>query len=136
MRDVNKVMLMGRLGADPVFRQTPSGVALTRFSVATSRSVKRSESEDGATEGPSERQEERQTVWHRVVAWGKEGESCARFLKKGASVFVEGTIRQNRYTTSEGETRLGFEVHADRVTFLGSASGATRRMDTEAVAMN
>jgi single-strand DNA-binding protein len=127
MRDVNKVMLMGRLGSDPVQRQTPSGVMLTRFSVATSKSLKRSEGESA--------QEERETVWHRVVAWGKEAENCARFLKKGSSVFVEGTIRQNRYKTSEGEDRTGFEVHADRVSFLGSSAGR-RAIEQEAAMMN
>jgi single-strand DNA-binding protein len=118
MRDVNKVLLIGRLGADPVSRETPSGVALTRFSVATSMR-KRGDARGAETEGAGDRDEDKEsTVWHRVVAWGKEGEVCARYLKKGAPVFIEGRIRQNRYMTKDGQTRTDLEVHADRVSFL------------------
>ncbi len=114
MIDVNKVLLIGRLGSDPVSRETPSGVALTRFSVATS--VRRKAQENSS--GSSAEDARESTVWHRVVAWGKEGEVCARFLKKGAPVFVEGRIRQNRYTSKDGQLRNDLEVHADRVSFL------------------
>jgi len=126
MRDVNKVLLMGRLGSDPVSRETPSGVALTRFSVATSMR-KKSDGRDGAGDaasGEAEGEERESTVWHRVVAWGREGEVCARYLKKGAPVFVEGRIRQNRYTTKDGQQRTDFEVHAERVNFLPAGGGA------------
>jgi single-strand DNA-binding protein len=133
MRDVNKVLLIGRLGADPVSRETPSGVALTRFSVATSMR-KRGESRTGELEGSIDREEEKEsTVWHRVVAWGKEGEVCARYLKKGAPVFVEGRIRQNRYMTKEGQTRTDLEVHADRVSFLPSGGTSAWSSPSEAM---
>lgn len=125
MRDVNKVLLIGRLGSDPVSRETPSGVALTRFSVATSMR-KRAESE-------GEVEDKESTVWHRVVAWGKEGEVCARYLKKGAPVFIEGRIRQNRYMTKEGQTRTDFEVHADRVSFLPTGSNSAWSSPGEAM---
>ncbi|NDD92582.1 single-stranded DNA-binding protein [bacterium] len=119
MRDVNKVLLMGRLGADPISKETPTGVALTRFSLATS--VRRKEAgENSEDSGPKE-----STVWHRVVAWGREGEVCARFLKKGAAVFVEGRIRPNRYVNKDGQKCSDWEVHADRVSFLPSSVART-----------
>lgn len=128
MRDVNKVLLIGRLGSDPVSRETPSGVALTRFSVATSQRRRRAVAavnEAGVTESTpplSGEEDKESTVWHRVVAWGKEGEVCARYLKKGAPVFVEGTLRSNRYTGKDGLERTDLEVHADRVSFLPAGS--------------
>jgi len=132
MRDVNKVLLIGRLGSDPVSRETPSGVALTRFSVATSM---RKRAERGAeAESPgTEAEDKESTVLHRVVAWGKEGEVCARYLKKGAPVFIEGRIRQNRYMTKEGQTRTDFEVHADRVSFLPTGSNSAWSSPGEAM---
>ncbi|MBU6375480.1 MAG: single-stranded DNA-binding protein [Bdellovibrionales bacterium] len=122
MRDVNKVLLIGRLGADPTCKETPTGVALTRFSVATS--IRRKESE----EGKDEKSNKESTVWHRVVAWGREGEVCARYLKKGAAVFVEGRIRSNRYVNKDGQKCSDWEIHADRVSFLPS-SGITQWPD-------
>jgi single-strand DNA-binding protein len=133
MRDVNKVLLIGRLGSDPVSRETPSGVALTRFSVATSMR-KRAEGRGAEAESSgSEGEGKESTVWHRVVAWGKEGEVCARYLKKGAPVFIEGRIRQNRYMTKEGQTRTDFEVHADRVSFLPTGSNSAWSSPAEAM---
>jgi len=120
MRDVNKVLLIGRLGADPTTRQTDSGVVFTKFSMATSHF--RRSGPSSTDQEHSEKGQKESTVWHRVVAWGREGENCARFLRKGASVFVEGRIRQHEFSTKNGESRREVEVHADRVTFLPSAS--------------
>lgn len=112
MKDLNKVILIGRLGADPIQRATKSGISVVHFSIATSRKFK---SENGA--GESVLNEE--TQWHQIVAWGKRGESCARYLKKGHKVYVEGSMRSRFYDGKDGKSRLTFEVHADDVGFLG-----------------
>jgi single-strand DNA-binding protein len=111
MRDVNKVILVGRLGADPVKRETRNGIPVVHFPVATGRKVK-SGPEEGAL--PIE-----QTQWHQVVAWGKQGLACAAFLRKGNSVYVEGALLSRKYTDKEGEERVSFEIQADQVSFLG-----------------
>src|SRR5205823_5551264 len=112
MRDLNKIILIGRLGNNPVRRMTKSGIVVVHFSLATSRRLRpEPDSEErGATSGGGSRSE---TVWHEVVAWGKLGETCAQYLTKGRSVFVEGSVRTRRYKDKEGISRMSFEVHAD-----------------------
>jgi single-strand DNA-binding protein len=110
MKDVNKIILIGRLGADPVQRETKSGVPVVHFPIATSRRVR----EEGEAEGFNE-----ETEWHRVVAWGKQAETCAQYLKKGEAVFIEGMMRSRKYDGKDGHSRIAFEVHADNVSFLG-----------------
>ena len=134
MYDVNRVMLMGRVGSSPVRRETKKGVAVTHFSLATNRRIRDAEGadlepgderggrevrgDDGGEEvvlgGASEK-----TSWHRVVAWGRQAEYCAQQLKKGHTVFVEGSVRPRKYEAKTGETRTSFEVHADIVSNLG-----------------
>ena len=122
MSSVNKVILVGRLGADPELRYTTSGTAVCSFRVATNRVF---------TGRDGQRKEE--VAWHRIVAWGKQGETCKSFLGRGRQVFVEGRLRQQSYTDKEGQRRFSTEVVADRVVFLGGggraepvASGETR----------
>ncbi len=110
MKDVNKVILIGRLGKDPIQRSTNSGKAVTNFSLATSKKVR-------GDEGSGDSREV--TEWHNVVAWGTTGENCARYLKKGESVYIEGEIRARKYEAKDGSPRTAYEVHADRVRFLG-----------------
>lgn len=114
MKDVNKVMLLGRLGADPIQRQTQSGVVVANFPIATSRKYKKDETEDG--EGTLAEE----TQWHQVVTWGKQAQSCALYLRKGQKVFVEGMIRSHKYSSKTGEEKVAFEVHAESVSFLES----------------
>jgi single-strand DNA-binding protein len=104
MKDMNKIFIMGRLGADPEIKETKTGGKMAVFSVATSRWVK-----DGA---------EPVTQWHRVVAWGKQSETCATYLKKGRSVLVEGSLRMQKYKDKDGIERRSTEIYADDVTFL------------------
>lgn len=116
MIDINKVILAGRLGANPVQKETKSGRAFTRFSVATSRKIKKSAStENGADDETTE-----ETQWHHIVAWGKQAESCKQYLSKGRPVLIEGSLRHRKFEDSEGRTRYMTEVHADTVSFLGS----------------
>ena len=115
MRDVNRVILLGRLGADPVERHTKTGLSVTNFSLATSRKITPNSGEN-LKEG-AEKQEE--TVWHRIVAWGKNAELTAKYLRKGNSIYLEGYLRGTQYTSRDGTERHGWEVVCDRVHFLG-----------------
>jgi single-strand DNA-binding protein len=105
MKDMNKIFLMGRLGADPELRETKTGGKMVTFSVATSRWVK-----DGG---------EPVTTWHKIVAWGKQSELCATYLKKGRSVLIEGSVKTNKWKDKDGVERRSTEIHAEDVTFLG-----------------
>ena len=130
MKDINKVILVGRLGADPVRRETKNGNPVVSFSLATSRRL----SAEGAAGQGTQAGEEgtarplEVTQWHRIVAWGKQGETCSRFLRKGDSVYIEGSLRSHKYEGKEGITRLAFEVVAEEVSFLGSPR---RRMESD-----
>ena len=110
MKDVNKLILIGRLGADPTMRETKSGNKVVNFSLATQRKFKR--------QGDDSSELETETQWHRVVSWGKQAESCAQYLKKGSTVFVEGLLKSRKYTSNEGVEKTIYEVHADEVNFL------------------
>jgi single-strand DNA-binding protein len=104
MRDINRIMLLGRLGADPVLRFTKSGTAVANFNLAT--------------ESYNKTKNEGETTWHRIVTWGKSAEKVSEELKKGMSVFLEGGLRTRKYQDEEGETHYLHEIHVDRVNFL------------------
>ncbi len=125
MKDINKVILVGRLGADPVRRETKNGNPVVSFSLATSRRLN-AEGAQAGEDGLARPLEI--TQWHRIVAWGKQGETCSRFLHKGDSVYIEGSLRSHKYEGKEGITRLAFEVVAEEVSFLGSPR---RRMESD-----
>lgn len=111
MMDVNRVILLGRLGADPTLRETRKGHACAQFSVATSRKIK-SQTED---QGEALKEE---TQWHRVVSFGKQGELCAQYLKKGQPVYIEGTLLTRFFEGKDGVEKMMVEILADRVSFL------------------
>ena len=119
---VNKVILIGHLGADPDMRYTPSGAGVCELRVATSESWK---------DKNGQRQE--RTEWHRVVVWGKTAEICAKYLTKGRQVYVEGRIQTRTYDDKEGQKRYMTEVIANDVQFLsgggerGAGGGGARR---------
>ncbi len=110
MAGINKVIIVGNLGADPEVRYTPSGSAVANFSVATSESWK-----DKNTGEKKER-----TEWHRIVVWGKLGELCGEYLSKGRQVYVEGRLQTRSYDDKEGVKRYMTEIIATDVQFLGS----------------
>ena len=112
MKDVNKIILVGRLGNDPVQRETKNGLAVVHFPLATSRRLAETEAKEGE-------QTQEETQWHRVVVWGKQAEACKQYLEKGQAVYVEGMVRSRQYTNKEGTSRVAFEVHAENVSFLG-----------------
>ena len=107
-RTLNRVQLIGRLGADPQMRYTSSGVAVTSFSVATNRQW---QGKDGT--------QQEETDWHTVVAWDKLAQICSEHLTKGRLVYIEGRL-QNRQYEHEGQTRYKTEIVASDMLILDS----------------
>jgi len=105
---VNKVILVGHLGADPDMRYTPSGQGVCELRLATSESW---------NDKNGQRQE--RTEWHRIVVWGKRAEVCSKYLAKGRQVFVEGRIQTRTYDDKDGNKRYITEIIATDVQFLG-----------------
>lgn len=112
MAGVNKVILIGNLGRDPEIRYTPTGQAVTNFTLATSESFTTREGK-----------REDRTEWHRIVVWGKTAENCAQYLSKGRSVYVEGRLQTREWEDKEGQKRRTTEVVAQTVQFLGGPRG-------------
>jgi len=109
---VNKVILVGHLGADPEIKYTPSGLAVANFRVATN-------------ERSGQGDQRKDTVeWHRVVVWDKLAERCNQYLKKGRQVYVEGRLRTRSWDDKDGNKRFSTEIVAHTVQFLGSGAGA------------
>lgn len=106
-----KTIIVGNLGGDPEMRYTPSGTAVTNFSVAVSR---RWTGRDG--------QKQEKTTWFRVNAWDKLAELCNQYLSKGRLVLVEGEVEARAWTTQEGEARASLDLRAFNVQFLGGAA--------------
>jgi len=103
-RDINRIMLLGRLGTDPILRFTKNGTPVANFNLAT--------------ESYSKTKNEGETTWHRIVTWGKPAERANEELKKGMSVFLEGGIKVRKYQDEEGEVHYIHEVHVDKINFL------------------
>jgi len=111
---VNKVILIGNLGRDPETRFTNSGTSVTNFSLAT---------KDSFADKSGTRQD--RTDWHNIVVWGKQGETCAQYLKKGSPVYIEGRISYREYEAKDGSgKRKVTEIVATRVQFLSTRGGA------------
>jgi single-strand DNA-binding protein len=111
MGSVNKVILVGNLGADPELKYTPSSRALCNLRIATTEVFK---------DKGGQRQEK--TEWHRVTVWGDQAENCSKYLAKGRSVYVEGRLQTRSYD-KDGQKHYATDVVADRVVFLGSGGG-------------
>jgi len=107
---VNKVILVGRLGQDPELKYTPSGAAVTNFSVATNEVWK----------DPDGNKKER-TEWHRVVMWRKLAEIAGEYLKKGSKVYIEGNLR-TRSWEKDGVKRYTTEVYGETLAMLDGKS--------------
>jgi single-strand DNA-binding protein len=114
-RGINKVILVGNLGADPDTRYMPSGKAVTNIRVATSESWK-----DRTTGDMQER-----TEWHSVVMYDKLGEIAAEYLRKGSQVYIEGKIRTRKWQDKEGKDRYTTEIIADQMQMLGGRGGGS-----------
>jgi single-strand DNA-binding protein len=113
-RGVNKVILVGNLGADPETRSMPSGMTVTNIRIATSESWK-----DKASGAQQEK-----TEWHSVALFGRLGEIAAEYLRKGSQVFVEGKLRTRKWQDKQGNDRYSTEIIADNMQMLGARGGA------------
>ena len=110
MPSFNRITIIGHLGRDAEQRFTPGGMAVASFSVATTERRK-----DGE-----------KTTWFRVSLFGKQAENVAQYLVKGKLVYVEGSLRQEEYTTKDGATRTALEVNATSIQLLGGKDDTPR----------
>ena len=113
MGSVNKVILIGNLGADPELKYTPSNRPVCHLSIATNEVWK---DKNG--------QKQEKVEWHRVNVWGDSAEHCSKYLAKGRTVYVEGRLQTRSWDDKEGKKRYSTEVVADRVVFLGGQGPA------------
>ncbi|RQH04584.1 single-stranded DNA-binding protein [Paraburkholderia dinghuensis] len=113
MASVNKVILVGNLGADPEVRYLPSGDAVANIRLATTDRYKDKASGDF----------KEMTEWHRVSFFGRLAEIVSEYLKKGSSVYIEGRIRTRKWQAQDGTDRYSTEIVADQMQMLGGRSG-------------
>lgn len=107
---VNKVILIGNLGADPETRYTPNNMAITKIRIATTE-VRRDRNSGETQE---------HTEWHRITLFGKLGEIASQYLRKGSKVYIEGKLRTSKWQGQDGQDRWSTEVIADDMTMLDS----------------
>ncbi len=112
MAGFNRIILLGNLTRDPELRHTPSGAPVTAFGMATNRRYT-----------PQNGDAREEATFIDVVAWAKQAETAAEYLKKGRLVLVEGRLRQRNWEDAEGGKHSKYEVVADRVQFLPSGNG-------------
>ncbi len=109
---LNRVMLLGNLGADPELRYTQGGQAVLNLRLATTESYL-----------DKDRVRKERTDWHNVVIWGKRGEALGKILSKGSTIFVEGSIRSSSYEDRDGNKRYKTEINATNVILAGRGGG-------------
>jgi len=121
MAGVNKVILIGNLGADPEVKYLSSGTTVANFRMATSENrVNRSSGEKTTT-----------TEWHRIVAFGRLAEICGEYLNKGKQVYIEGRIRTRSWEGKDGNRRYTTEIVATQMQMLGTAGASVELPDSE-----
>jgi len=121
MSDLNRVVLTGRLTADPDLKFTQSGRAMLRFDIAVNR----------RWVNPESGQPEEEVTFLPIVVWGKQAENCAAYLRKGRQVAVDGRLRVRSFTTQNGDRRRATEVVAQSVHFLGGRPTTAEPQPTE-----
>jgi single-strand DNA-binding protein len=119
-RDLNKIMIIGRLGRDPEMRYTPSGKPVTTFSVATSRTWTTAEGEKRS-----------ETEWFNVVAWSNLAEICNQYLTKGRQVYIEGRIQTRQWDDADGTKHQTVEIIANEMIMLGDRKQANQQTSNE-----
>lgn len=120
----NRVILVGRVGRDPDKRSTPSGTLVAQFSLATSTFTKDKETKD----------RKQNTVWHKIVTFGKLADFVGKYITKGRLLLVEGRIQTRDWTGKDNQKRTSYEIWADQILFLeakGEAVGATEEGEVE-----
>ena len=114
MLGVNKVILIGNLGKDPEVRYLDNGIAVANISLATTENYKNKEGEKVS-----------QTEWHDVVLWRGLAEVAEKYLKKGASIYIEGKIRTSKWVDKDENNRYKTEIMADKMNMLSKSSNET-----------
>jgi single-strand DNA-binding protein len=120
-RGINKVILVGNLGADPESRTTPGGLTVTNFNVATSDRRRDKQSGDWIEE----------TEWHRVVMFDKLAETAREYLRKGSQVYIEGRLQTRKWQDKDGNDRYTTEIIARDMQMLGGRPGGGAPMSRE-----
>ena len=110
---LNRVMLLGNLGADPELRMTSGGQAVLKLRLATTENYI-----------DKNRQRQERTEWHNVVIWGKRAEALSKILSKGARIFVEGGLRTSNYEDRDGNKKYRTEVVSSNILLQGRPGGA------------
>jgi single-strand DNA-binding protein len=113
-KGVNKVIIVGNLGADPDVRYLPSGGAVTNISVATSESWK--DKDSGQTQ--------ERTEWHKIAMFARLAEIAGEYLRKGSKVYIEGSLRTRKWQDKEGKDRYTTEIIANTLQMLDSRGGS------------
>lgn len=114
MRGVNKVVLVGTLGANPESKSFPNGGSICNFSIATSEKWQSKQTGEWIE----------QTEWHRIVIKNRLGEIAQQYLKKGSKVYIEGSLRTRKWNDQNGQERYSTEIRADSLQLLDSAPQA------------
>ena len=112
---LNKVTLIGNLGADPELKHTQGGQAVLKMRLATTETFKQRDGQRGES-----------TQWHSVVLWGNRAEALAKFLEKGRTICVEGSIEYRQWEDNDGNKRNATEIKARNVILLGGGGGEKR----------
>jgi single-strand DNA-binding protein len=112
MASVNKVILIGTLGKDPEMRYLPSGEAVAQLSLATNETWK-----------DKQGNKQERTDWHRVEFIGRTAEVAGEYLKKGRQVYIEGSVRYDKWTDKEGQERYMTKIRGDKMTMIGNREG-------------
>lgn len=120
-RGINKVILIGNLGADPETRYTTAGAAVTNFRMATSETWRDKQTGE----------QRESTEWHRVVMFGKLGEIAGEYLKKGSKVYVEGRLQTRKWQGQDGQDRYTTEIVANEMQMLDSRGGSAPMEDAD-----
>jgi len=120
MSGVNKVIIIGRMGADPEVKTVSGGNTVARLSVATSENWK-----------DREGQKQERTEWHKIVVWGKLAELCGKYLSKGRQVYVEGRLQTRSWEDQQGQKKYTTEIVANTVQFLGGGASASSSQSTD-----
>jgi single-strand DNA-binding protein len=117
-RGLNKVLLLGNLGADPEIKYTPSGTAIATLNLATSENRKNSEGEW-----------EEKTEWHRIVMFGRQAEFCKDYVQKGRKIFIEGRIQTRSYEDQNGQKHYITEIIGSNI-ILADSKGSENTKNT------
>lgn len=118
-RGINKVILVGNVGADPELRYMPNGNAVTTLSIATSEAWKDKQSGD----------KQERTEWHRVVCFNRLGEIAGEYVRKGSKLYVEGSIRTRKWQDQQGQDKYTTEIIANDIQMLDSKGGNNSQFD-------